>query len=331
MNWAYRIEDLSFSYGESPVLEVDKLEIAAGEIVALAGPNGSGKTTLLHLLAFVEAAGSGTIVFFSERSTKENVIPFRRRVGLLLQNPYLFHSTVLKNITWGLKLRGESRLNAEKRALDALRSVGLSGFEYREARTLSGGETQRVALARALVLDPDVLLLDEPANHMDQESIRRTEEIVKDINENHRKTVILTTHDIPKIQQIAHRVLHLRQGRVVPVSPENLFAGRLADGGTVFQTGKIAVQLPVPVTRGSHMAMDPTKIRISATASEPSSPNSYCGKVVSLSAENGIVSIKVDAGERFQVTAMTESAFTGGLHLGQEVWLTPDADGISIF
>lgn len=188
-----------------------------------------------------------------------------------------------------------------------------------------------MALARALVLDPDVLLLDEPANHMDQESIRRTEEIVQDINTNHRKTVILTTHDIPKIQQIAHRVIHLRQGRIVPASPENLFSGHLQDSGSVFQTKKITVRLPMPVTKGSHVAIDPTKIRISATAPKPSSPNSYCGRVVSLAAENGIASIEVDAGERFRVTAGTESAFAAGLHLGQDVWITLDADGISIF
>ena len=96
----------------------------------------------------------------------------------------------------------------------ALDRVGLLGFEHRSAGSLSGGESQRVALARALVIEPDVFLLDEPSNHMDRESIRRTEEIVRELNSEQRKTIILTTHNMAMIEKIVDRVIHLSEGKL---------------------------------------------------------------------------------------------------------------------
>ncbi len=331
MTPAYRMKDISFRYGECPVLEVGKLEIASGEIVALAGPNGAGKTTLLHVLAFVESPSHGEVFFFNQKSVRDNIITFRRRVALLLQNPYLFHTTVLKNITWGLRLRGNARPVAREKAINALQNVGLSGFESRDARTLSGGETQRVALARALVLDPDVLLLDEPANHMDRESIDRTLEMVQEINERHGTTVILTTHDIPKVKHIVHRVVHLRHGKVVPSLSENLFSGRLVDHGSVFQTKKISVKLPTPANKGSHISVDPTKIKISTTIPQPTARNTYNGRVVFLTSENSSATIGVDAGERFQVVTNDDASYISDLHLGQNIYIILQSDSISVF
>ncbi|MFH1113046.1 MAG: ABC transporter ATP-binding protein [Pseudomonadota bacterium] len=322
---------ISFHYGQSPVLNVSDLEIAPGEIVALAGPNGAGKTTLLHILAFVAFPSSGEIFFFDERLEKHNVISFRRRVGLLLQNPYLFNATVMKNIMWGLRLRGHSRTAAREKASRSLQRVGLSGFEYRDARKLSGGETQRAALSRALALDPNVLLLDEPANHMDRESIERTLEMVREYNRNHGTTIVLTTHDIPKVRHMVHRVIYLLHGEVVPSLPENLFSGKLLEDGTVFQTGKISVKLPNPVHKGSHVAVDPTKIEIRTTVSSSGPPNSFNGRIVSLVGENGFALIGIDAGERFQVRARSDSSFLSDLHLGRHVSITLQSDGIFVF
>jgi len=211
---AYVVEDLVFSYGKHPVLTVEKLEIPPGKIIALVGPNGSGKTTLLHVLAFLLIPHQGRVFFFGDGSTKKNLLPFRRRVGLLLQNPYLFRTSVLANVLSGLKIRGMRGDRARRLALAALDRVGLSGFEHRSAGSLSGGESQRVALARALVLEPDVFLLDEPSNHMDRESIRRTEEIVRELNSEQGKTIILTTHNLAMIEKIVDRVLHLSEGKL---------------------------------------------------------------------------------------------------------------------
>ncbi len=131
MTLAYSLKDLTFSYQSRPVLEIDRLEIPAGEIVALVGPNGSGKTTLLHNLAFVETPQHGLILFFGAAACKEHLLSFRRRVGLLLQNPYLFHASVLSNVLWGLQVRGVPRRAGRKAARAALETVGLAGFEDR--------------------------------------------------------------------------------------------------------------------------------------------------------------------------------------------------------
>jgi len=154
----------------------------------------------------------GEILFFGERLNGHNLVSFRRKVGLLLQHPYLFHSSVLANVVWTLKIRGIRGTEAQRLAKKALERVGLAGFEGRNARTLSGGESQRVALARALVAAPDVLLLDEPTTHLDAESRRTIEQITMELHTQHGKTIIMATHRIREAIAIARRVLHLFQG-----------------------------------------------------------------------------------------------------------------------
>ncbi|MEW6348344.1 MAG: ABC transporter ATP-binding protein [Thermodesulfobacteriota bacterium] len=214
MNNAYNLDDVAFSYGTSQVLFLERIEIRPGEMVAVVGPNGSGKTTLLHLLAFVEPPSSGSIRFFGEECSAAKRLGFRRRVGLLTQNPYLFRGTVMDNVQWGLKIRGVTAARRHELALEALRSVGLAGFEARRARELSGGESQRTALARILVLEPEVLLLDEPGNHLDRESVQLTERIVANLNRKKGTTVIFVSHRASDVDSLAQRVLHLHQGRL---------------------------------------------------------------------------------------------------------------------
>ncbi len=194
MKFAYQIEDLSFSYKLEPDLVIDYLQIKEGESIALRGPNGSGKSTLLHVLGFINIPQRGTVQFFDRLCNKKNLLQCRRRVGLLLQRPYLFNTTVLQNVLMGLRLRGIKKTRAIDLAREALHLVGLSSLEDRLALTLSGGEAQRVALARTLVLDPDVLLLDEPATHMDEKSNEITQRLIYKLNKKDGKTVVIATH-----------------------------------------------------------------------------------------------------------------------------------------
>jgi tungstate transport system ATP-binding protein len=210
MSLAYEIQDLTFGYHDTPTIALKRLEVRAGEILGLAGPNGSGKTTLLHLMAFINEPWSGTIRFFDEDSRDLNSIDLRRKVGLLLQHPYMFSTTVLGNITWGLRIRGTPRERGVERAREALEWVGLAGFEKREARSLSGGEIQRVALARSLVLDPEVLLLDEHANHMDKQSVERVEQVVMERNGAFNNTVIFAGHFLDRKTSLEpDRIIHI--------------------------------------------------------------------------------------------------------------------------
>ncbi len=326
----YTVTDMEFSYGGPPVLSVDRLAIGPGEIVALVGPNGAGKTTLLHALAFVETNYRGTLLFCGESPTQENLLALRRRVGLLLQNPYLFHSSVLANVLWGLRIRGIAKPVSRQRAMAALERVGLAGFEHRDARALSGGESQRLALARALALDPDVFLLDEPGNHMDRESIQRTEDIVRELNHDQGKTVIMTTHNLLQAQAMAHRVLSIFQGRLVTASQENLFRGAIVEQG-IFDTGRVRVELPAAAGSGTHLSVDPASIMLSEDESTRTLGNCFQGTIVSLSWENDSIRVGVDAGERFSLLLPRDSLSLPDLRLGRSVLIALRPEGIHVF
>jgi ABC-type sugar transport system ATPase subunit len=131
------------------------------------------------------------------------------------------------------------------------------------------------------------------------------------------------------VQHLAHRILHLFRGRLAAGSPDNLFKGELSDNGTVFDTGRIKVNLPQPVQKGNCLSVDSSKIILSANSSQTKGPNLFQGKIVSLTEENGQIRFEVLAGERFQVRV--KAAHAGNYRLGQPVTLLLDAEAVSIF
>ena len=328
---AYALDDVAFAYDGAPVLSVPRLEIPCGEIVALAGANGSGKTTLLHLLAFLEAPASGRIVFFGDEARPEHALGFRRRVGLLLQEPYLFHTSVRANVEYGLRVRHVAHREAHARALAALDEVGLGGFEDRAATQLSGGERKRVALARILALGTEVLLLDEPMAHVDDPSARRIEEVVRGLNREGGKTIVVASHDRLWAHALADRVLSLHEGRLVPGSLVNVFRGTLADGGARFETGRIAVSLGRHDAHGSHLAIDPTAVVLSHEPLASSMRNTFEGRVVAIREEGEAISVEVDAGERFRVQITGEALADLDLRLGGPICLSFKSTAAHVF
>jgi len=328
---AYLVENMTFSYGERLILKIDRMEIGQGELVALVGPNGSGKTTLLHVLAFLIEPQEGRVSLFGETTTGKNLMPFRRRVGLLLQQPYLFHTSVLANILWGMRIRGISRNEARSRALAALELVGLPGFENRYSSALSGGEAQRVALARALALDPDVLLLDEPASHLDRESVQHMDEIVQDMNRKRGKTVIMVTHSQEQVKSFAGRVLHMFGGRISPASLDNLFKGSLREQGSAFDTGRIMVRLPTPVSSAAYLTIDPSEIALSLEEAKNDHLNKFPGRIVAMAEVNGHISVEVQAGELFRVVLDRSVAHDLNLQLGQGVSVVLTGQSVKVF
>jgi tungstate transport system ATP-binding protein len=219
----YLLQKVTKHYGERQVLNIESLDIFQGEILGIVGPSGAGKSTLLRLLNFLEPPTSGLIEFRQERFGPGGEIPLalRRKVTTVFQRPMLLDRNVFDNVNYGLRLRGDR--DGKQRVLQSLEQVGLVGFSRQRARTLSGGEAQRVALARAMVLNPQVLLLDEPTANLDPYNVGLIEDIVKDLNHHQGVTLVLVTHNVFQARRLADRVVFILEGQVIEVAQVDQF------------------------------------------------------------------------------------------------------------
>ncbi|MDQ4075169.1 MAG: ATP-binding cassette domain-containing protein, partial [Chloroflexota bacterium] len=190
---SYELTRVVKRYDGRTVLQIDHLEVGAGRTLAILGPSGAGKSTLLRLLNFLEAADEGEICFDGQPMvTMPPPLAVRRRITTVFQRPLLLNSTVWNNVAYGLWLRGHPQ---RRRIREALARVGVAHLAKVRAPTLSGGEAQRVALARALVLEPCVLLLDEPTANLDPTNVSIIEGILQDLRER-RSTIVIVTHNL---------------------------------------------------------------------------------------------------------------------------------------
>jgi iron(III) transport system ATP-binding protein len=201
-------------YGE--VLAVDDIsfEILPGTLATVVGPSGCGKTTTLRMLAGLEAPTAGRLLIGGRDVTL--LSPAERNVSLVFQSYALFpHMSVLENVAYGPSVQGASKGDAAARARTALAGVGLDGYEARLPAELSGGQQQRVALARALVLEPEVLLFDEPLSNLDARLRRRVREDIRDLQQRLGLTVLYVTHDREEALAVSDTVVVMDRGRIV--------------------------------------------------------------------------------------------------------------------
>jgi len=226
-----RLDDVSKSYGGTTVLEGVSLRVGTGERLVALGPSGCGKTTILRLVAGFVAPDSGRILV-NGRAVSENgrvlAPPERRGLGMVFQDLALWpHMTVSGNIEFGLKARGTPRSERAKRAADALALVDMSGYGARKPSELSGGQRQRVALARALVLEPALLLMDEPLSSLDSDLKRRLTDEILSLHGKLGFAMVYVTHDRDEAARLASRVVVMERGRVeFDGTPDNAFSGR---------------------------------------------------------------------------------------------------------
>jgi ABC-type methionine transport system ATPase subunit len=217
------IRGISKSYGEAKILKDIGLTAEKGEVLALIGPTGSGKTTLLRLVSLLEEPSMGCVMIDGQNitgSSEKEKLKARRRMAMVFQKPVMFKANVRENVSFGLEMRG---IKDPKKIKESLLAVGLSGFENRDANTLSGGEMQRIALARALVLEPELLLLDEPTANLDPKSAASIERLLQSLS-GQKMAVILATHNMAECKRLATRVAVLQAGRLVEVGrPEDVF------------------------------------------------------------------------------------------------------------
>jgi tungstate transport system ATP-binding protein len=228
----YRLHNLTKTYDDRLVLDLDDLEIYRAEILAIVGPSGAGKSTLLRLLNFIEQPTSGQIVFKDVvfQAGREMPLSLRRKVTTVFQRPMLLERSVRDNVAYGLRLRGKRDASGK---IDAtLNQVGLDRLARQRARTLSGGEAQRVALARAMLIDPEVLLLDEPTANLDPYNVGLIEDIITDLNHRQGVTLVMVTHNVFQARRLADRVVFLLEGKLVEVAEVERFFEEPSDPRT---------------------------------------------------------------------------------------------------
>jgi tungstate transport system ATP-binding protein len=207
------------SYGVVKVLEDINLEILGARTIALLGTNGAGKTTLLKIIAGLEERDKGSILLDDKATNSKQL---RHIATLVFQKTVMFNTSVYSNLAYGLKIRGKKDSDIKEEIAHELQTVGLKNFEKRKARKTSGGEQQRIALARAFLLNPQILLLDEPTANLDPYSATLIERAIKE--KRGKGIVILATHNLSQAKRIADEVVHIYEGKIMEIgSPEEFF------------------------------------------------------------------------------------------------------------
>jgi len=240
------LEGVAKTYGSTVAVSDFSLAVAKGELVALLGPSGCGKTTTLRMIAGFILPSHGDISIGGRRVTRDP--PYRRSTGMVFQGYALFpHMTVAGNVAFGLEMRNLAKADIAARVAEALRLVRLTGLEARYPAQLSGGQQQRVALARALVINPDVLLLDEPLSNLDAKLRHDVRLEIRQLQRELRLTTIFVTHDQEEALTVADRLVVMNRGVIAQVgtarelydAPRSAFVADFI-GKTNFFAGEIA-------------------------------------------------------------------------------------------
>jgi tungstate transport system ATP-binding protein len=354
------VTGLSHNYGEREVLRDLNLSIGRGEVFALIGPTGAGKTTLLRIVNLLEVPGAGEIYFDGKcipRSGKQR-LEIRRRMSFIHQKPQVFNLSVYDNVACGLRWRGEKRNKIAEKVDHILEMVGLEGYKNRNARTLSGGEAQRVALARSLVLEPEVLLLDEPTANLDPVSTEKIEQLISYVARQRNTTMIMATHDMSQGQQLAGRIGVLLAGRLVQtgnatdifrspqneevahfVGMENIMEGVIIesnDGIAMVNIGGnpdgIGIQAVSghPIGKEVYACIRPEDITLALSSTKSSARNSFQAEVTQVTSLGPLSRVEINCGFRLVALVTKISAEELNLQAGREVYATFKATGVHI-
>ena len=206
-----QIDNITKKFASLTAIDSVSLNLETNKILVLVGVNGSGKTTMLRLLAGLDEPDTGSIII--NKSIKE-ANELRQLSTLVFQKTVMFNRTVYSNLEFGLKIRGNRKDVIDKRICEVLKIVGLEGFENRNAKKISGGEQQRVALARAFLLEPKILLLDEPTSNLDVNSAKIIEKVIQ--NRKRSDTIIvLSTHNLYQAKRLGDEIVHIHEGKII--------------------------------------------------------------------------------------------------------------------
>ena len=215
MDLTLAISHVYKSYDGKSVLQDCSYPFEKSGTYVLMGPNGSGKSTFFRICAFLEEPDRGEVNYLSGGILMGKNIELRRRITLLLPKVGVFNTTVFKNVSYGLIIRGISRDEITEKADNVLDFVGLIHKKNQKALTLSSGEMQRLGIARAMVVEPEILFLDEPTASVDQENTEILEDIILRMKRMGKSIVVITTHDLAQAERLADWLLLMKDGKII--------------------------------------------------------------------------------------------------------------------
>jgi iron(III) transport system ATP-binding protein len=340
-------ERVTKAFGPVVAVRDVSFEIAPGTLVTLLGPSGCGKTTTLRLIAGLEMPSAGRILIGDEDVT---LLPATERdVSMVFQSYALFpHMTVLENVAYGLSVSGQPKAEARERAEEGLALVGLAGFGARLPSELSGGQQQRVAVARALVLEPEVLLFDEPLSNLDAKLRRRVREEIRELQQKLGLTSVYVTHDQGEALAVSDRIIVMRDAEIAqagaprelydqPIDPfvaDFIGDANLIEAAIVALNGALATVRIGPLTRElphrgrqpgpAHVALRPETIRLTPERRD----DAIAGEVTKATYLGSHMEYTVSTahGDLFVIDHAVERA----LHPGTPVSVLPAERGITL-
>jgi len=330
--------DVRHEYDGRVVLRLERFAVAPGAAIAVVGPNGSGKSTLLRLLALLERPTHGRVLLDGAVVTAGGAA--RRRVTLVEQRPILFRATVRENLEFGLQVRGIRRAEVNRRVENVAARLGITPLLSRRRHELSDGEVQRVAVARALALEPDVLLLDEPASSADRAAALSLYRALADERARRPLAVCLASHQLEDAYRWADDVRALADGRLSPVTPENLFRVELmaAASGDLKHAcvGTVEIAAMTDRTGPAILAVPPTDIFVSREPLASSARNTFQGRVTGLARRGpggggGAVHVTADVGVELIAVVTEEAVRDLGLVPGSPVVFSFKASAVRVF
>lgn len=353
-----RLRDLVARRGESVVLEVPHLDIREGEVLAVIGPNGAGKSSLLHVLALLLPPASGEIWFDGQRVNRDDdLVKLRRRMAVVFQEPLLLDTSVRENVASGLRIRGISGRAAEERVDYWMKRFGVNELAGRRARQLSGGEAQRVSLARAFVLQPQLLLLDEPFSALDAPTRTSLFDDFEQVLRESGITTVFVTHDRTEAIRLGDRVAVVMDAGIPQVGDpeeifscpsdekvaafvgvENIIPGRVVEqreGLAVVSLGGATIQVASPIAAGRQVlaclrpedvVLYPQPVELPASSAR----NRLPGRVTRLTHLGSQVRVRIECGFPLVVLVTRRSMEELGMAEGAEVLVAFKATAVHL-
>lgn len=345
------IKNLSREWPKFSLRDID-LEIKEHEYFVILGPTGAGKTLLLELIAGFYQPDQGQILLGKEEVT--HLKPEKRDVGFVYQDYSLFpHLTVKENIKFGLKMKKYNPEKTSKKTKEIMEMLDIHHLKNRYPKTLSGGEQQRAALARGLIVDPKVLLLDEPISALDVPSQEKVRRELRDIHKESGITTLHVTHNREEASWLGDRIGVMSEGEIVQVgtpdeifkSPksefvanfvgvENIFEGKskVKNGIAEIDIGE-GIQIQAVSEMEGHVkaCIRPDEIIISNEPVKSSGRNMLEGKITSITDREDTMRIRADTGKEFAVTITRKSLDELGLEIGKKIYIAFKASSVHVF